>query len=151
MREKISLEKVLKSYLIFECSFIFISSIFVYFISSKYDIFEKIVEFSRDHEGWECDEIIIVSVFLMFLFALLLIRRWRDLKRAMREIKELKGIIPICSSCKKIRDDKGFWHQVDAYVSNHTRAEFSHGICPECSKKLYPEYFDNTIKKGTTD
>jgi two-component SAPR family response regulator len=65
-----------------------------------------------------------------------------NLQKALDEIKTLKGIVPICSNCKKIRDDKGFWEQVDAYVSKHTDAKFSHSICPECAKKLYPEYQD---------
>jgi hypothetical protein len=51
---------------------------------------------------------------------------------AFKEIKTLSGIVPICSYCKQIRDDKGFWNQVEAYVAKHTDAEFSHGICPEC-------------------
>ena len=58
----------------------------------------------------------------------------------LAEIKTLRGIVPICANCKKIRDDKGYWTQVEAYVSRHTDAQFSHGICPECMKKLYPEY-----------
>ncbi len=58
------------------------------------------------------------------------------------EIKTLRGIIPICSSCKNIRDDKGYWQQVEAYVRDRSEAEFSHSICPECFEKLYPE-FDN--------
>jgi PAS domain S-box-containing protein len=62
------------------------------------------------------------------------------LQKALEEIKTLKGIVPICSNCKKIRDDKGYWEQVEAYVSRHTEAQFSHGICPECAKKLYPEF-----------
>lgn len=65
-----------------------------------------------------------------------------SLQKALEEIKTLRGIVPICSSCKKIRDDKGYWEQVDAYVTRHTEAQFSHGICPECIKKFYPEYFD---------
>jgi hypothetical protein len=48
--------------------------------------------------------------------------------------------VPICASCKKIRDDKGYWNQVEKYVSEHSEAKFSHGICPECLKKLYPEF-----------
>jgi len=63
-----------------------------------------------------------------------------ELKRAREEIKTLRGIIPICSSCKKIRDDKGYWQQVDAYLHSHTEALFSHGICPECAEVLYPWY-----------
>jgi hypothetical protein len=58
----------------------------------------------------------------------------------LEEIKTLQGIIPICAQCKKIRDDKGYWEQVELYVSKHTKAQFSHGICPACAKELYPEY-----------
>jgi PAS domain S-box-containing protein len=60
-----------------------------------------------------------------------------ELKEALANVKTLRGLVPICASCKKIRDDKGFWSQVDVYVRDHTEAEFSHGICPECSKRLY--------------
>lgn len=63
-----------------------------------------------------------------------------ELQRALSEIKTLRGIVPICASCKKIRDDAGFWQQVDVYVRDHSEAEFSHGICPECMKRLYPEF-----------
>lgn len=67
----------------------------------------------------------------------------KNLQDALREIKTLQGIVPICSFCKKIRDDKGFWSQVEFYISQHTEAEFSHGICPDCRKKHYPEFEDN--------
>lgn len=62
------------------------------------------------------------------------------LKKALDEIKTLKGIVPICASCKKIRDDKGFWNQLEVYIQEHSQAEFSHGICPDCAKKLYPRH-----------
>jgi hypothetical protein len=62
-----------------------------------------------------------------------------ELRQALNEVKTLQGIIPICAACKKIRDDLGYWHQVEAYVSSHSNALFSHGICPECVKELYPE------------
>ena len=65
-----------------------------------------------------------------------------DLRTAMEEVKTLRGIIPICSSCKQIRDDQGIWNQIEAYISVHSEAEFSHSICPECMKKLYPELAD---------
>ena len=67
-----------------------------------------------------------------------------ELQQALAEIKTLRGIVPICASCKKIRDDAGFWQQVEVYVRDHSEAEFSHGICPECMKKLYPEFVDKT-------
>jgi len=62
-----------------------------------------------------------------------------QLKQALEEIKTLRGILPICSNCKKIRDDKGVWNQIEQYVRDHTEVDFSHGICPECVTKLYPE------------
>lgn len=64
-----------------------------------------------------------------------------QLQDALAKIKTLRGMVPICSNCKKVRNDKGFWEQVEAYVSEHTEAEFSHGMCPDCIKKLYPEYY----------
>lgn len=63
----------------------------------------------------------------------------RELKEALANIKVLKGLLPICCHCKKIRDDQGYWSQVEVYIHNHSEADFSHGICPDCVKELYPE------------
>ncbi len=63
-----------------------------------------------------------------------------ELQEALEQIKTLKGIVPICANCKQIRDDEGFWQQVESYVEKHTEAQFSHGICPVCVEKLYPKY-----------
>jgi PAS domain S-box-containing protein len=60
-----------------------------------------------------------------------------DLQDALAKIKRLRGLLPICASCKKIRDDKGYWNQLETYIQDHSEAEFSHGFCPECMKKLY--------------
>ncbi len=60
------------------------------------------------------------------------------LNKALLDIKILKGIVPICANCKKVRDDKGFWDQVETYVEKHSQAQFSHGICPDCVDKIYP-------------
>ena len=69
------------------------------------------------------------------------------LNKALDEINTLQGIIPICANCKKIRDEKGFWDQVEAYISQHSNALFSHSICPDCAQKLYPDlYAKNTAK-----
>lgn len=62
---------------------------------------------------------------------------------ALANIKTLKGLMPICASCKRIRDDKGYWNQIEAYISMHSDAEFSHGLCPECAMKLYPKYYED--------
>jgi hypothetical protein len=66
----------------------------------------------------------------------------RDLERAAASIRTLKGLVPICSSCKKIRDDKGFWQQLEVYVSEHTEADFSHGMCDECAAHLLEKQKD---------
>ena len=63
----------------------------------------------------------------------------RELQKALDEVRTLRGIIPICAGCKKVRDDQGYWSQVEEYVRDHTEAEFSHGFCPDCVKRLYPE------------
>jgi PAS domain S-box-containing protein len=65
-----------------------------------------------------------------------------ELQNALAQVKKLSGFLPICASCKKIRDDSGYWHQVERYVTEHSEAEFSHGICPDCIRKLYPEIAD---------
>ena len=64
------------------------------------------------------------------------------LNKALAEVKTLSGFLPICASCKKIRDDKGYWNQIEAYISEHSEAEFSHGICPECAHNLYPDLYN---------
>ena len=63
-----------------------------------------------------------------------------ELQAALAQVKTLSGLIPICSSCKKIRDDKGYWNVLEAYTIEHSDAQFTHGVCPDCLKKLYPEY-----------
>jgi DNA-binding response OmpR family regulator len=62
------------------------------------------------------------------------------LRQALDQIKTLSGIIPICANCKKIRDDQGYWNQVEVYVRDHSEAVFSHGLCPECKVRLYPKF-----------
>jgi len=73
----------------------------------------------------------------------------QELREALSKVKTLSGLLPICSSCKKIRDDKGYWRQIEAYIRDHSAAEFSHALCPECAKKLYPEFQDIIENKGT--
>jgi hypothetical protein len=69
-----------------------------------------------------------------------------ELKRALEEIKTLSGLLPMCAWCKKIRDDGGYWKQVEQYVSEHTEAEFTHGICPDCLKKMEPELYEKIVR-----
>jgi YesN/AraC family two-component response regulator len=62
------------------------------------------------------------------------------LQEALDNVKKLSGLIPICSNCKKIRNDEGYWKQIEGYISEHSEARFSHGICPDCAKKIYSEF-----------
>jgi PAS domain S-box-containing protein len=63
----------------------------------------------------------------------------KELQEALAKVKTLSGLLPICSSCKNIRDDEGYWNQIETYITGHSEAEFSHSICPDCAKKLYSE------------
>lgn len=64
------------------------------------------------------------------------------LTSALQEVKQLSGFLPICASCKTIRDDKGYWNKIEAYISERSDAQFSHGICPECIREEYPDFAD---------
>jgi DNA-binding response OmpR family regulator len=64
-----------------------------------------------------------------------LAERVRDLETALAKVKTLSGMLPICAACKKIRDDRGYWTQIESYIRHHSEAEFSHGFCPECAQK----------------
>lgn len=68
-----------------------------------------------------------------------------ELQRALDEIKTLSGFLPICASCKKIRDDRGYWQAVEQFIEEHSQAQFSHGICPDCLRKLYPEFAEGIL------
>ncbi|MCK4358178.1 MAG: hypothetical protein KAW92_05440 [Candidatus Cloacimonetes bacterium] len=72
----------------------------------------------------------------------------KELENALEEIKTLSGFIPICSHCKKVRDDKGYWNQVEQYISKHSEAKFSHAICPDCMRKLYPKQYKKLQERG---
>ena len=65
-----------------------------------------------------------------------------ELQKALDEVKELSGMLPICCNCKDIRDDGGYWRQIESYISNHSKAQFTHSLCPKCAKILYPELQD---------
>jgi hypothetical protein len=68
-----------------------------------------------------------------------------ELQKALAEVKTLSRMLPICASCKKVRDDKGYWKQIETYLLDHSETKFSHSICPECAKKLYPDLFEEEI------
>jgi DNA repair exonuclease SbcCD ATPase subunit len=74
-----------------------------------------------------------------------------ELEEALAQVKTLEGLLPICASCKNVRDDKGYWQTVESFVSSHSDATFTHGLCPACVRKLYPEYADEVLKETGDD
>jgi PAS domain S-box-containing protein len=70
-----------------------------------------------------------------------------ELQKALSDVRQLSGLLPICASCKKIRDDNGYWNQIESYIKEHSGAEFSHSLCPDCIKVLYPEFYKKKIIK----
>lgn len=124
---------------------------FVY--SAHNDFLEQIVDYSRQYEHLEIDETVAMGLAFAISVTFFSVRRWNEaraanallvqrneeLERAGREIRQLRGIIPICAACKKIRDDAGFWRDVESYVTEHSAAEFTHSICPSCMEELYPD------------
>lgn len=70
-----------------------------------------------------------------------------QLQITLEHVKTLRGIIPICANCKKIRDDKGYWNQVEIYIREHSDAEFSHGLCPDCVQTMYPDFAEDVKKR----
>lgn len=81
-----------------------------------------------------------VTLFMSLLLSDLRLRN-RQLQSALDEVQVLSGLLPICSSCKKIRDDAGYWTKLETYISQHSGAQFSHGLCPDCAMTLYPDVF----------
>ncbi len=77
--------------------------------------------------------------------------RTAELRQALVDVKTLHGLLPICSGCKKIRDDTGYWNDLENYVRDHTEADFSHGLCPDCMKELYPRYVEHPDGGGSRD
>lgn len=84
----------------------------------------EIVEYRRAHQKYLAEREQLIS----------------ELQAALARVKLLSGFLPICASCKKIRNDQGYWQQIESYIRDHSEAEFSHGICPECAVKLYGKY-----------
>ena len=110
-----------------------------FYFSGKFDLLEQVVEWSYQYEEFEIDELFTTSIILVALLFFYSIRRQLESKEkailltsALEEVKTLKGILPICAYCHKIRNDEGAWNQLEHYIRENSDAEFSHGICPDC-------------------
>lgn len=110
------------------------------------EAFERFAAWSRGNESWQADEILVALAVSALFLALFSWRRWQDLAAevARREAAErardrLEGLLPICAACKRIRDGGDSWVAVEDFVAARSAAEFTHGICPDCQRRLYPE------------
>ena len=137
---------------------IIVCAVGVFVVSAWFDIFNKIVAWMYSHDTWQLDEVFTVALYLVCAIAFYAWRRHRELveqtyqrekaeaekaqltprlEMALADVTRLKKLVPMCSSCKRVRDDKGYWDQVEAYVEINFSTRLDAGICPECAAKLY--------------
>jgi hypothetical protein len=90
---------------------------------------------------------LIVPLWIIIRDVSKLERTTANLQKALDNIKTLEGLLPICASCKNIRNDNGYWQQVEVYIRQHSKVKFSHSICPECAHQLYPELYHEAKKE----
>ena len=111
--------------------------VLIFAFTSFFHVFERFAEFHQKYGVGPIDDLIIAFGVLAIAFAVFSLRRWRELQKALADIATLQGLLPICASCQKIRDDAGYWNRLESYIENHSEAELFHTICPVCLKKLY--------------
>ena len=126
----------------------------VIFISALDEIGDKVEAFASGGVDYICkpfqtEEVLArVNTHLKLRKAQKLLQEQNEqLQKALDEIRILRGIIPICTNCKKIRDDEGYWNKMEKYIQEHSQAVFSHSLCPECIKELYPELADKVLQR----
>lgn len=88
------------------------------------------------------DKTVLFFLIVSIAESVILFIHEKILSNYLSQIRTMRGLIPICANCKNIRDDKGYWKQVEVYIQEHSEADFTHSICPDCAKKLYPDIYD---------
>jgi hypothetical protein len=137
---------------------IIVCSLIIFAVSATFDFFNKIITWMYRHDTWQLDELFTVSIFLIVALAVYAWRRQKEflsetrhreqaeaekaklipqLQSALNDVSRLKRLLPICASCKKVRDDRGYWSQVEVYIEAQFHTKLDDGICPDCAKKLY--------------
>ncbi len=122
-------------------------------LARHYDFLEHLVALTRQYEHHQLDELVSLAAFIALLLLIYCIRRVLDLRgyarhlnqanarltQTLDEIDRLRRLLPVCAGCKKVRDDEGYWQEVDSYLARYHLARVTHGMCPECVSKHYPE------------
>lgn len=137
MKDKTKEVKLKRSSAFKDLVLILILAIPLFIFVSVFHLFERFAEFHQKYGVGPIDDFIIAFAVLMFALGIFSLRRWKELQKALARMKILQGLLPICASCKKIRNDEGYWERLETYIEDHSEADFTHGICPECVKKLY--------------
>ncbi len=133
-------------------------AIIIFAISAWIDLFSQTIAWLYRHDTWQLDELFTVMVFLAIAFALYSRRRWHELtdeirerikaeesnheliqslEKALTEVRTLRGLLPLCAWCKKVRDDTGYWMELESYIQANSDAKVTHGICPDCARKAF--------------
>jgi len=131
--KKIGKESVSKRVVIYEVS-AFLIVIVIIWLDEILDIPYLLWGAARTPINWS------ESAFESIVISILAITVIRTTLNLFHKMKTLEGLLPICAACKKIKDDQGSWKQIETYVRDRSEADFTHGICPECARKLYPDY-----------
>ncbi|MFH1058301.1 MAG: hypothetical protein V1797_06405 [Pseudomonadota bacterium] len=136
-----------------------------YALAWRHDFLEAMYEFSRRHEDRQIDELFATGVFLALLLLIYSVRRGLDLyhhsqcleqknqelSRALAEVHHLRGLLPICAGCKKVRDDQGYWQEVDQYLAKLHDVRITHGLCPACFENYYPGLLPQEVVQAQPD
>jgi type VI protein secretion system component VasK len=133
-------------------------ALILFAVSAAFDLFNRIIEWVYTHDTWQLDELFTVAVYLVGAGVVYGWRRYRELiaqiarreraeaeqarlipelENALADVSRLKNLLPLCSSCRRVRDDRGYWSEVEEYVEIHFSTRFDDGLCPECARKLY--------------
>ena len=133
-------------------------AVVVFLLSAAFDIFNKVILWMYRHDTWQLDELFTVSLFLAVALSLYAWRRHRELisqirrrekaeaekaellpklQSALAEVHSLKKLVPMCTSCRKVRNEDGTWDHLELYIETHLVARIDEGVCPDCARRLY--------------
>jgi hypothetical protein len=135
---------------------IIVGAAVIFALSARFDVFNKVVDWMYKHDTWQLDELFTVAVYLVLAIGIYAVRRNRELKEQIRlreraeqmteklipelesaraDIRRLRVLVPICSSCKRVRGESGYWEEVETYVEVNLRTRLDHGLCPDCARQ----------------